>query len=93
MKLSTQSVIIKNKSILENEIDGEKIMLNIDNGEYYGLDKIASRIWELLNEKIEIESLIQQLLEEYEIDYETCKNDVLEFLDELIKKKLIVIIE
>ena len=93
MKLSTQSVIIKNKSILENEIDGEKIMLNIDNGEYYGLDKIASRIWELADNKISIENMIRQLLEEYEIDYETCKNDVLEFLDELIKKKLIVIIE
>ena len=91
MRLTTQSVIIKNKSVLENEIDGEKIMLNMDKGEYYGMDKIASRIWELLNEEIEIEKLIQKLLEEFEIDYETCKNDVLEFLDGMLKKNLIVL--
>lgn len=93
MILNTQSVIVKNKTILENEIDGEKIMMNIDNGEYYGLDKIASHIWELLDNEIVIDDLLRKLLEEYDTDYENCKTDVLEFVTTLINKNLVVIIK
>ena len=93
MKVTTNSLITKNKAILENEIDGEKIMMSLDTGRYYGLNKVASRIWEIVNNSISVEKLIELLLNEYEIDYEECKKEVLKFLDILLKKKLILILK
>lgn len=54
-------------------------MMSIENGEYYGLDDIGSRIWEL----------IDTLLERFDVDRETCERDVLKFLNELDEDKIL----
>lgn len=72
-----------------SEMDGEIVMMSIENSEYYGLDPVASRIWELLEQPATIEQLVEKLLEEYEVDYDTCLKDVIVFSDELLEKKIL----
>lgn len=72
-----------------SEMDGEIVMMSIENSEYYGLDPIASRIWELLEQPATIEQLVEKLMEEYEVDYNTCLLDVIAFSDELLEKKIL----
>lgn len=74
-----------------SEMDGEIVMMSIENSEYYGLDPVASRIWELLEQPATIEQLVEKLQDEYEVDYETCLKDVIAFADELLEKKILSI--
>jgi len=92
-QLSIQSVVTRNVNLVTTNIDGEIVMMSIDNGEYYGLDETGTRIWELLETPQPIHQLIQQLLEEFDVAPDECQADTLDFLDELLQKELISIVK
>lgn len=83
-------MVRRNPDLVFSNMDGETVMMSIKNSEYYGLDEIGSRIWELLENPESAESLTGKLIEEYDVARETCLADVLEFLQELELKQLII---
>jgi hypothetical protein len=90
-KIALQHIVKRNPEIVTSNIDGEIVMMSIDNGEYYGLDEIASRIWELIEKPISVNSLIEALMDEFEVNKPDCANDTLEFLSEMANKGLIIV--
>ncbi len=83
--------ILLNQELLQSEIDGETIMMSIDNGKYYGLNTVASRIWEIIKDEPLLSELIEKLVEEYDIEKKQCEIETQEFLSNLIENKLIKI--
>ena len=49
MQLST--VITASKDVVAQEVGGEMVLLDLASGQYFGLDKVGGRIWELLTER------------------------------------------
>jgi hypothetical protein len=90
-ELSPETIVRRNPKLIANQMDGEIVMMSIDNGEYYGLDEIGSRIWELLETPVRISDLIASLTEEFEVEKDECYNDTLEFLGDLKEKQLLII--
>jgi len=88
-ELTTDTVICQIEEIVASDIDGETVMMSIQNGEYYGLDGIGSRIWELIEKPVRVSDLIDTLLEKFDVDRETCEKDVLKFLNELNKDRIL----
>jgi len=66
-------------------------MMSVENGKYYGLDDIGSRIWELIERPVKVSDLIDTLLERFDVDRETCEIDVLKFLNELNEDKILAV--
>ena len=62
----------------------EAVMMSITAGRYYGLNAVASRIWELLETPKTIAQLCAQICEEFEVDAKTCEAQVLNFVQDLI---------
>lgn len=75
--------------IVAAEMDGETLMMSIQNGMYYGLDEVGSRIWELISEPRRVSHLIDRLMEEYEVGRVPCQADTLDLLNQLYKEGLI----
>ncbi|MFP4025897.1 MAG: lasso peptide biosynthesis PqqD family chaperone [Thiohalospira sp.] len=90
MKLTEQTIIQRNPDILASDIDGEKVMMSIQQGEYYGLGKTGSFIWDHIEKPIAIHDLVGLITEKYDVSKEQCLQDILPFLNELAEKKLIV---
>ena len=88
-EITTETVISQIEEIVDSDIDGETVMMSIENGEYYGLDDIGSRIWELIEHPVKVSDLIDTLLERFDVDRETCKIDVLKFLNELNEDRIL----
>jgi len=65
--------------------------MSIENGEYYGLDDIGSRIWELIEKPVKVSNLIDTLLERFDVDRGTCEKDVLKFLNDLNGDNILVV--
>lgn len=84
--------IQRSSELVSTNMDGEIVMMSINNGEYYGLDPIGSRIWEILEKPIQVNDLIVALLKEFEVSREQCEKDSFEFLNYLLEKKLLLII-
>jgi len=90
MKLTKQTIIQRNNDILASDIDGEKVMMSIQQGEYYGLGKTGSFIWDNIEQPITIKDLADLITEKYEVSKAQCLNDIMPFLNDLAEKKLIV---
>ena len=90
-RFAEATVITRSSELVSSDIDGEVVMMSIENGKYYGLDKTGSRIWELLENPFSVSDLIGQLLLEFEVNRETCKNDVITFLQKLDEDNMLEI--
>ena len=90
--IDEQTYVKRNNEVFANEIDGEAVMMNIQTGKYYGLDEIGSRIWELMEQKIQVKAIIEQLQKEYDVSEQQCKSDVLNLLNELKTNQLIEVV-
>lgn len=75
------------------EIDGEKVMMDFDLGKYLMIKGAGNDIWDMITEKkeISVETIINNLLEKYQVDRETCKSSVLEFLEDLESNHIILL--
>lgn len=81
--ISTESIVGQIEDIVAGDIDDEKVMMSVEKGQYYGLDPVGSRVWELIEKPVKVTELIDALILKYEVDRETCERDVLAFLEEL----------
>ena len=90
-KINLDTVINKNLEIDDTDLDGEKVMMNLDKGEYFMMNEVGSRIWEIISEPINVKGIVDTLRSEYEVDEETCKDTVIEFLGRLDYADLISI--
>tara|TARA_R110002167_G_scaffold81044_3_gene222176 strand:- start:615 stop:890 length:276 start_codon:yes stop_codon:yes gene_type:complete len=87
--INETSIIQRNDGIVETEIDGELVMMSIENGAYYGLDSIAKRIWQLIETPSSVESICNKVLQEYEVEKSQCLHELLEFLNAMAKQNVI----
>ena len=89
--INLNTIINKNLEIDDTDLDGEKVMMNLDKGEYFMMNEVGSRIGEIISEPINVRRIIDTLRSEYEVDEETCKDTVVEFLGRLNNADLISI--
>ena len=90
--ISLESVFVRKNDLVTADLDGEIGMMHIGKGQYYALDVVGTRIWSLLENPRAIKDVIPTLLEEYEVDDETCRTHVLEFISKLYQMDLVSII-
>ncbi len=90
-KITLESRVSRVASALAEEMDGELVMMSIQKSRYYGLAEVGKRIWELLEKPRTAVDLCQALQQEFEVDPETCRQEVLNFLAQLQVEELIQI--
>jgi hypothetical protein len=81
--ITLESIVYWVDDVLASDIDDEKVMMCLEKGKYYKLDPVGKRIWEMIEMPVKVSDLIDALLLKYEVDRETCEQDVLEFLGKL----------
>ncbi len=77
-------------SVLFHDLGGEAVLLELEGGQYYGLDEVGTRIWLLLVEHGDVQQVLELLLGEYDVDQERLREDLSVFLATLASKRLIV---
>lgn len=91
--ICSESIIRRNEDLLSSDIDGEIVMMSIENGSYYGVNPIGSRIWDIVRNPVKVSDIISVLLKEYDVSKDICENDVLTFLNTLYNEHIIQTIE
>lgn len=62
------------------ELNGEAVILSLKNGNYYGLNAVGARIWELVQEPVSLSKIEKVILSEYEVDSDECRQEIGDFL-------------
>lgn len=84
MTIHPSTVFVRSDAVLDNELDGEVVMLSIDSGKYFGFDASGTAVWELLDEPRSLEQVCTTLTERFDVDMETCRRDVAAFMEQLV---------
>ena len=69
--------------VMFRELDGEAVLLNLQNEMYYGLDETGTRMWQLLTTADSVQAAMDILLEEYDVNPETLEQDLVQMITEL----------
>ena len=85
--------VIRSDEVLTSEVDGEVVMMSIDNGTYSGLDAIGSKIWELLEKPITVSEICDIMEARYDVERDVCEKDVLSFLEDLASDSTIQVMD
>jgi hypothetical protein len=67
------------------------VLLDARAGLYFSLDNVGASIWKLLQQPRTVKEIRQSILDEFEVDPETCQRDLLAFLQDLAVRNLIEI--
>lgn len=89
MELSLDSQVVAAQDQIFCNLSGEIVILSVQSGLYFGLDLVGARVWELLQQPRAVRDIVEQLLDEYDVDAERCRHDVLVLLREMRRRELI----
>jgi hypothetical protein len=83
------TLYVRSPDAIFSEVEGEFVALNINKGQCYGMDSIASRVWSLIDEPRSIEEICTTLEGIYDVDPATCRADVESLLTSLSREGLV----
>jgi hypothetical protein len=66
------------------------VLLNLQTKRYFSLNETGTRIWEMVQQTADEESIVATLLGEYDVEETMARSEVRRILDELIDAQLIV---
>lgn len=81
--------ITRNPNQVAADIDGDLVMMSIEQGEYFGITGVGSRVWELLATPITVADIVRVICAEYAVDEARCQDDMQTFVEELIRLGLV----
>ncbi len=87
--MSLQSVVAVTADQVSADLSGEAAILTLASGMYYGLNAVGARVWALIHEPRSVQSLLDQLLAEYDVEPVRCESDLMNLLRQLAQEGLI----
>lgn len=91
--LTLETTVSRHAEIIDSALsETEAVMLNMDKGNYYGVEDVAKFIWDALAEPLSIAALCDKIMAYYvEVKRPTCEQDALNFVGELLAEDLIYV--
>jgi len=81
----------RNKDTISGQLDDQLVMMDIEKGQYFSLNPVSTRIWELLERSRTMEEICITLTREFEIEPGQCRAEVEEHLREMKELGLIYV--
>ena len=91
MGLSGESVVVATPHHVSADMGEEIILLHLENGLYFGLGNVGTRIWNLLQKPVKVREITSLLLQEYEVDHERCHDEVMSLVADLVDQGLVTV--
>ena len=89
--ITIDSKVVALKEQMSCGLDDDVVILSLNKGVYYSLNICGSRIWSLIRKPVRVAEIRDAILEEFDIDEETCVNDLLSLLNTMEREGLVVI--
>lgn len=79
----------KNTDFIFKKVKGETVMLNIETGDYFGLNEVGTAFLMLTDGKTPTKDIIKALHEKYEISFDTLQSDIKDLISKMIEKNIL----
>lgn len=85
------TIVARLENIDCTDLNGDKVMMNLQKGKYFALNDVGGRIWDIIYKPVMVKDIINTLLNEYEVDAVICEETVMSFLEKLNDAEIISI--
>jgi hypothetical protein len=92
-EVSLDSRIVVVSEQIASQLGAESVILNLNDGMYYGLDTIGTRIWQLLEDPRRVREICALIQEDYDVEPTECENSILALVRELHGRGLVEILQ
>lgn len=89
LTVSSTTVVAQNS--VTADLSGEAVIVNLNNGVYYGLSGVGYRIWELIRTPSTLQAISDKLVEEYNVEPTRLESDLLRLIEEMEREGLVAI--
>lgn len=79
-----------NPEIILQTLDDQTALLDPNTGQVFGLDRVSSRVWELIEEFSDLAKVRQQMLEDFDVEEVRLDADLRVYISQLLELGLIL---
>ena len=90
-KLLQDSIIRVASEQTSCDLAGEAVILNLRSGEYFSLNDVGTRIWNLIQEPKTVGAVLESVLAEYDVEPDRIERDLLALFENMATNGLIEI--
>jgi hypothetical protein len=90
MTISFSDRVTVPDGVLISQLQEESVILNLDSERYYGLDDVGTRFLSALTTSDSIETAYERLRDEYDVDAQRLRNDLLALVESLVDQGLLI---
>ncbi|MEP0203736.1 MAG: PqqD family protein [Halioglobus sp.] len=87
--MNLKQTITLSPDVISQEVSGETVLLDLESENYFGLDEVGTRIWQLIESAGDLEAIFNTLMEEYDVDEEQLLGDLSDLVGEVEKLGLV----
>jgi hypothetical protein len=87
--LTMETCVVRGKDQVSADLKGEAVILNLKTGKYFSLNPVGTRLWELIESPQTIQSLIDVIESEYQVERERLEKDVFAVFTKLMNASLV----
>ena len=95
-KVEVDKIYIPSDEVVAREIEDEVLIIPVssrvssENEAIFSLNETAKAIWKKLDGRKTLKDIIKELSQEYDASLEEVEKDVLGFIEELLKRNIVV---
>ncbi len=82
--------IANTKQFISSDLGDEMILMNLESGDYIALNGTSADIWKLAENEANMDTIIDRLMEQYEVDKEVCKIETIACVKKMAEKGLLL---
>lgn len=90
--LTLNHIVTRSEQAAAEALHDEKIILDLNTGEYFGTGSVGGFIWDELAAPRSLDSVARAVCTRFDIEQQTSAADVLAFVDELVERGLAKIV-
>lgn len=81
--------LVAREGILHSTVGDEEVLLDPNSEVYYGLNPVGTYLWDQLQDPRSVGELIERTADEFDVSRSECRDDVREFLADLLESDLV----
>lgn len=90
VKVSVDTIVKHSPNVPWRTIDGKGILVDLDSGFYFSLNKTGQFVWAQIDGERSISDISRKLVDQFEVEEATAIQDCLELAEQLMGQGLLV---
>lgn len=88
-EITLASSVKLSDDVLFQELQGDAVLLDLKTGVYFGLDRVGTRMWQLMGQNPSLAAVVDGICGEFEVEQERCSADLLALVQRLDEQGLL----